>query len=135
MTTFYQYLLKLEAGPPPTPSPGGNTPPSAGGSTPPGSPSPTPPPGGDPLGGGLGGAGAGGGGLGGGLGGPPGGDPMGGAGGGAPMTRKAINITTWEDALKLALGKSADRPPEPMPIHNQHRSNNKKEKPLKSLSQ
>ncbi len=117
MNTFYNFLLRLEAGEaPPPPPPGGG----AGGA---------PPPGGDPLGGmgGPGGAGA---------------DPMGGAGGagGAPgggQPRKSINVTTWEDALRSVLGKDAHRPPEPR-HHDGHSSRDKaakEDKKPKSLMQ
>lgn len=81
MINFYEYLLKLEADAPPPPPPSGD---AMGGSSPP----PPPPPGGDAMGG-LGGMG----------------DPSGGAAGGQ-QPRKAVNVTTWMDALKMVLGKN-----------------------------
>lgn len=97
MTTFHNFLLKIEAGeaPPPAAPPGGAA----------GAP---PPPGGDPM--------AGGGDPMAGLGGAPGGDPMAGGAGGAPGSqapRKGINITTAWDAIKSVLGHSAERKEKP----------------------
>jgi hypothetical protein len=116
MITFSNFLLKLEAGevPPQTPPPGGpeggGMPPSPGGA------------GGDPLSA-----------LGGGA--PPGGDPMGGAGGAPQQPRKAINVTTWEDALKTILGKDAHRPPEPSDHSKTQRKHDDDQKKPKSLMQ
>jgi len=118
MMSFYEFVMRLEAGeapPPPPPDAGGG----AGGA--------------DPLAA-LGGAG-------GGPGGPPappgGADMgMGGAGGGAQQPRHSIHVTTWEDALKMALGHAAHRPVGQQPHQRpQPQQPGSKEKKPRSLMQ